>query len=352
MKRSIMFATVAGCFGASVVTAQPLNLAESSSLNRFGASFRPGFNIEASFSGLGGFARRTDPGPANTSESVDRNYDDGYNRVDSSGNVGRLTGYWGYDNANQTPAGLDTVIMNSSASAAVGTSANRDDGMQPGFEITYNRRIGHVGKCAWGLELAFNFTDVDIHDRNDVYAPVNRISDAYALGGITPPLDAPPAPAYRGSFSGPGAWISDMPERSTTVLPNGAAISGQRLLDASVYGWRVGPYIDIPLCSRLAFSLSAGLAIAYVNSDFSFTEAVTIPGVGTESHAAGGSHDDTLVGGYVGGLFSYALSEQFNIFAGAQYQNVGTFHQDVAGKSAALNLGKSVFMTLGLSYSF
>ena len=357
MKRSIMFATLTGCVGASVASAQPLNLAESGSLNRFGASFRPGFNIEANFTGLGGFARRTEPGPNDTSASVDRNYDDGYNRVDVSGNVGRLTGYWGYDHgvgdlANQTPIDGDVVIMNSSASAAVGTSPNRGNDPQLGFEVTYNRRLGHLGKSAWGLELAFNWTDVDIHDRNNASAPVNRISDAYSVGGITPPLDAPPAPAYRGTFSGLGALISDVPERSIHVLPNGARITGERLLEASVYGWRVGPYLDVPVCSRVALSFSAGLAVAYVTSDFSFSENVTIPGVGTELHSGAGSRDEVLLGYYASGLISFAVCEQVNLFAGVQYQDVGNFWQTVGSQTAALDLGKSIFMTLGLSWSF
>lgn len=352
MKPSNVFAITAGCACAATAAAQPLNLADSSALNRFGVSFRPGFNIKADFSGMGGFAARTDPGANDTSISLDRNYDDGYNRVDVSGNAGRMTGYWGYDNASQTPAGLDTVVMSSSSSAATGSSTDQSDGAQLGLELSYNRRLGRIGNCAWGVELAFNYTDVYIKDRSDVYASVNRIEDAYSLGGITPPYDAPPAPAYRGTFSGPGALITDIPTRTSLVLPNGAVSSGQRYLDAAVYGWRVGPFLDVPVCSRLALSFSAGLAFAYVYSDYSFTENVTISGFGTESHAGNGSRDETMLGYYLSGLISYAVCEQANLFAGVQFQDVGTFQQTVAGQTASLDLGKSIFMTVGMSWSF
>jgi hypothetical protein len=200
--------------------------------------------------------------------------------------------------------------------------------------------------------MAFNYTDVGIHDGHNVYAPVNQISDAYSLGGITPPYDAPPAPAYRGSFSRPGALISDQPTRTSMVLPNAALISGQRNLDANVYGWRLGPYLDVPFFSNMAFSFSAGLAVACVDSDFGFTEAVTIPGVGMQSHAGSGNRSEALVGYYIGGLLSIAVSQQLSLFIGGQWQDVGEFQQTVGGKTATLDLGKSVFLTVGFGWSW
>jgi len=296
---------------------------------------------------LGRLCRPNGSGAGRHFPSLNRTYDDGYNHIDVSGNFGRQTWNWGYDNASQTPPGLDVVVMNSSSSPATGTSSHREGDPQLGFELTYNRQLGLLGKCAWGLELAFNFTDVEIRDANAVFAPVNRIADAYALDGIVPPV-----PGYRGTFNGPGALISDDPARTRLVLPNGAEITGWRTLNASVYGLRVGPYLDVPLCSRATLSLSAGLAVAYVDSDFRFAEDVMISGVGTETHTGAGNRHDTLFGGYVGGQISVAVCRHATVFAGAQYQNVGTFRQTVGGKTAALDLGQSIFMTVGLGVSF
>src|SRR5690242_3901630 len=62
--------------------------------NRIGLSYRMGLNITVDFKKLGGLGL-SNPGPA-TGGAVNRNYDNGYNRVDSSGNAGNQTWYWGY----------------------------------------------------------------------------------------------------------------------------------------------------------------------------------------------------------------------------------------------------------------
>src|SRR5580692_989632 len=89
---------------------------------RFGLSYRAGFNITADFRNLGGFPASSSPGPA-TGGGIDRIYDDGYVRVDSSGNAGGQTWFWGYKNASQIP-GNDTVVMHSTLSEPDASSLN------------------------------------------------------------------------------------------------------------------------------------------------------------------------------------------------------------------------------------
>ena len=171
-------------------------------------------------------------------------------------------------------------------------------------------------------------------------------ADAYALNGITPPLAPYPyTPAQAGlpvrpnaaSYAGPGPLIGDSPAR--ILIPGGA------MLDASVYGWRVGPYLEVPVFDWLSCSVSAGLALAYVDSDFSYLNYANNAMQTT-------SHSDLLAGGYAGLTFSAALCKQANVFAGVQYQNVGTFTQSDGRKKAELDLGESIFLTLGLSIKF
>lgn len=214
------------------------------SLNRFGVSYRMGFNISARFKNLGGFAAQSNPGPA--TNGVDHIYDDGYNRVDSSTNAANSTWFWGYQNASQLP-GNDTLVMNSSSSAAKNTSKNQEEDPQHGLEITYNRQLGRMGECKWGMEAAFGFTDVTIHDNGTLFGNVTRISDAYALGGTI----APGAPYNHGRDpSGSDPLISDVPIRMMNTISRGAVVNGQRKFDSEIYGLRVGPYLEIPLCER------------------------------------------------------------------------------------------------------
>src|SRR3954467_4203873 len=60
--------------------------------NRIGLSYQMGLNITVDFRRLGGLALSS-PGPA-TGTTVNRTYDNGYNRVDISTNAGGLTWHW------------------------------------------------------------------------------------------------------------------------------------------------------------------------------------------------------------------------------------------------------------------
>src|SRR5262245_15042703 len=112
-------------------------------LNRFGLSYRAGFNITAKFKNLAGFSRLNNPGPA--TGGADHFYDDGYNRVDSSGNANGLTWFWGYQNASQVP-GDGFLYMHSVSSAQASASKDKDGDPQHGLELTYNRQLGRAGR--------------------------------------------------------------------------------------------------------------------------------------------------------------------------------------------------------------
>ena len=66
---------------------------EPPNLNHFGLSYRAGFNINASFKNLSSSPASA---PGLPIQGVDHNYDNGYNRVDASGNAGGMTWNWGY----------------------------------------------------------------------------------------------------------------------------------------------------------------------------------------------------------------------------------------------------------------
>jgi hypothetical protein len=183
---------------------------------------------------------------------------------------------------------------------------------------------------------------------------VNRSADAFTLGpaaggGLIVP---PPAP-----YSGPYALVTegdpvihDSPVRTTSLIPS--SISGQRSFNADLFGFRLGPCLEIPLSRKVSLTLDGGFALVYVNSDFSYNETVSIPGVGSVSNAGSGSHSAWLPGGYVAVNISVALSKRWALVAGAQFEDVGRYTQNLNGKEAMLDLSNAIFATLGLSYSF
>jgi hypothetical protein len=88
----------------------------------------------------------------------------------------------------------------------------------------------------------------------------------------------------------------------------------------------------------------------YADSDFHFNQ--TVSGVGSQSGST--SRDPFLPGGFVSGNFSVGLTDSLSVFAGAQFQNVGEFTQihRASGQKAVLDLSESIFVTVGLSWSF
>jgi hypothetical protein len=128
---------------------------------------------------------QTDPGPA--TGGVDHFYDDGYVRVDATGNAGGQTWFWGYEHASQIQG--DTIVFHSVSEGLTGTTT---------------------------------------------------IIDAYDLGSTVPP-----AAPYQGTFHGPGPTISDMPSRMVWFSPKVPVFAAESDQFTHPYLlWDVGTRLD------------------------------------------------------------------------------------------------------------
>jgi hypothetical protein len=229
---------------------------------------------------------------------------------------------------------------------------------QSNFELTYNRELLRGKGWRAGLEAAAGYGWLSVHDSRPLAADVNVASDAYAMPidpvtgyGITRFADYPGP--HQGDFVHPTGLLSDVATPLPgQVVPGGASITGSRQFDADLFGFRFGPYFEVPLSRRVSLDFSGGLALAYVNSTFKFNQTVTIAGVETQSQSGSGSHSGWLPGGYVAGNISVTLSDKWALVDGVQFEDLGTYTQNLNGKQAVLDLSNSIFVTLGLSYSF
>src|SRR5207247_6409095 len=145
---------------------------ESAAHSRFSLNSRIGFNIKAEFKNVGG-VRQNDPGTA--TGGVDHFYDDGFNRVDISGNANGTTWFWGYQEAAQLP-GNDTIVMNSSSSAATGVIRHVSEDPQLGVELSYFRPLGEDRAYRWGIEAAIGWLDLTFNEDRTVTGSVTRTS--------------------------------------------------------------------------------------------------------------------------------------------------------------------------------
>ena len=327
-------------------------------LNSLTLGFQLGFNIKTSFKHIGRFGAGTNPGSTNGLSN--HLYDDGYNLVDSTGNEhfngsGFTEGTWNWGfgsgaTVNNNGAANGSISMHSLSSAG-GISSARDNDPQPGFMLTYGRQLFHDDRDRWraGLEGSFGFTDYAVKDTHSVGARGNLLTDTYSLMGTTVPSSG----SYSQDINGDPNHIiiGDNPSRSLThtVIP----VAGQREFEANLFAFKAGPYFEVPLNKTFSFSLEGGAAMMYVWSNFRFNEEVETPG-GLLNIKGNSNNRDIEFGGYAGAKITAAIKEQWSLFVGAQWQDMGTYeHRDRAtGETAVLDLSNSIFFTAGVGYSF
>jgi len=322
--------------------------------NRLSLSYRLGLNITADFRRLGGFSPANDPGP-DSGAAENRNYDNGYNRVDITGNNHPLapntTWYWGYQGSSAIQG--QNLVLESVSSPANAVSKNNDDGVNHGFELSYQREFVRKEKWRGGLEAAFGFTTLSINDSHVLHNEVSVIQDTFTLPEGVESIPGYPD-GYAGTYEGPGTVIDSSlnpGQRVRSVVSSATTITGTRELDANIYLIRLGPYAEFPITEKFAAFLSGGLSLAIGDTQFTYTETVDYNGT-RAVRADSGSQLDVLVGGYIGGGLSYAFNEKWGVFAGAQFQTAGRSINKVGGKESVLDMGETVVVTVGVSRSW
>jgi hypothetical protein len=302
------------------------------SANRFSLGARFGMNFKAAFHNSGA----ANPGPA--IGGIDHNYDDGYVRVDSSGNAGGVTWNWGYQNAAQVVG--DTIQFHANRSGIPSDPANHKitDDPQYGAELTYQRIIGpFLSSGRWGLEAAFGWTDLDLRDNRSGFG----LTDTYQLNGILPPL-----PGYSGTFAGPGAVIGDTPTRTVTPLNSRQKLSGQ------MFSLRVGPFAEWYILPQLSVSGSIGMSLVPACVDYDFSETMLLPTGATAVTSGRSSRSQLLYGPYASALVRYECGNGWGIYAGAQFQRLNNLDQSVGTRTARLDQSATLYGVVGLSWRF
>ena len=112
--------------------------------NRVSVSFKATFNIEAEFVDPGSTFALSDPGPP-TGSAEERTYDNGFSRVDITGNNhGGLIGtwYWDYSDVSQLAGG--NIAMQSTSATASGSDHGHRRAL-PGIRDDLQPRTGFKG---------------------------------------------------------------------------------------------------------------------------------------------------------------------------------------------------------------
>ena len=335
MKQMLLTATL------TVATVTPFSLSGADvpeNPNRLSLGPRFGLNFKADFNNHATYKTPTvNPGPA--TGGADHTYDDGYVRVDSSGNAGNLTWNWGYQNPSQ--AVVDSMQFHAIRASS---SSSANDNPQYGTELLYQRIIGSLPasmRGRWGLEAGFGYTDLDLRNQRGGFVPVT--TDTYPLNGVLPP-----SAGYNGTFSGPGALLGDTPVRTTTF----ASQSGRNKLSGDMFNLRFGPFAEWNLTRRLSFAASVGVTLAPTSVAYDFSETDTLASGDRFSTSGHSSRSKVLYGPYVSGLLRYNFNPRWGLYVGAQFQNLTDLNQSIGSRSARLDPGATLYGTVGVTWSF
>ena len=308
-------------------TAQPAN-----NRHRFSISYR---SLGQSSVELRGLGRYTSPNSGTltlgTTEQ-DRVYDDGYKRVDSSGNEGSRTWNWGYADDSQVSPLTDSIAL--SIYETSGTERLKDEPSAPGFLFSYGQVIGELPfsftnsatPSLWGAEFHVGYNRLESEHRFSFQGDISRTSDSYALNGVVPP-SAP----YAGTFDGPGPILSDVAMRSIDLLENASSVRGSWEADLDLYTLGAGPFFEIPLHEQLTLTLGFGIQAGVVRSSFRADEIVTVRGGAANSRSIHDSDSDLLFGAYASAALQVNLEDNVYLFAAIRWETLDSFSHREGG---------------------
>jgi len=273
-------------------------------------------------------------------------YDDGFVRVDKTGNAQGYTSFWGYNDASQAVG--NTLTMHSAKSFTADTGdTSKGDGVAVGAELVYGGLLTRHNDAFIGWEFGFGYLPVSIEGRHALEGQVTRTVHTFDTGGIVLP-----AVPYTGGDSGIGPTIHDL----ATALPDednlDASLNGRQILDADMFLFRLGPTLFWNLQPRWALSVSLGGAVGFMAGDLKFKDTLSVFDGSTSLNSGSVSDTDLAFGGYLSGTITYHVEEHGDLYLSLQYMPMSSFTIEGGGRRAELDMMGSLFISAGLNWPF
>jgi hypothetical protein len=304
-------------------------------------------NVKAHFGVNGQFNLNSQAGPVGVS-GANHVFNDGYVKVDGTGDANNVTGFWGYQNASQYNAAAQTLTFHSTDSYS--TSGSADENAQPfiGFDAAYGTDLWHWDTVHLGWEIGAGLTPINITDDSTLNTTVNQSVYTFNTGGII----VPTAP-YNGGPSGVGEpTISDIATAQPGVTSPGI-VTGTRRIEMMLYTVRLGPTFSWDFIPSARLMVGAGPVLGIVNGDYKFDETITTAGGGSAFNSGSIGSTKTTFGGYANANLIYHLMEHGDLYIGAQYMPLGTVDVNTpAGREAGLDLRGALQFSAGINWPF
>ncbi|MEY4939161.1 MAG: hypothetical protein RIQ93_896 [Verrucomicrobiota bacterium] len=302
-------------------------------------------------------------GPS-TAAKTDRIYDNGYNRVDASGNLGdgpggllaSRTGYFGFTSDNQVDLRAGTLSLNQLQAAGDYSPVYRP-ALRPGFDAALRYSLANDNtRRDWGIEVGYNYTRFKQASTGAITANLSLLTDTYALGGVVPQR----AP-YSGRFSPlPGDQrIGDVPTRTTG--PVLGSVNGSRSFQGRTSLIRVGPWLELLPATRRApeseserWSVMARGGLAFLNTKASFQMEERLSGGGFVASAAttaSASGRSSQVGYFLGARARRVVNERWAVLVWGDFLRGSEMTLASGNRYARFDATRSVVGGLALEFA-
>lgn len=302
-------------------------------------------NIDAEFSVGGTFPVSGSAPGANGVSGVNHEYDDGFVRVDDTGNAGGFTSYWGYNNASQYDGGSTLTFTSTESYSLAGGTANANSDPHFGLDLAYGGTIKKIGKTWLSWEMGFSWLPMRIEDGTSYAATLAQNRYTFNTGSIV----VPGAP-YSGSSSGLGPAISDMAAAAGSQVSPGT-VTGSREIESTLYNLRLGPHFHWDLTRHWALEAMGGVALGLVDGRYSYNEVLN-SSTGTTVSSGDFDQSEWLWGGYAGLLTQVHLEKNSYVYVSAQFMTLGNVEFSAPGRSARLDLSQGVYVSAGFTWLF
>lgn len=338
---------------------------------KISVGFRALTGQKTSFSGSAGVAgliQSTQEFGDTESVDVRRNYHDGYvtinTRLDLDGNpiVDGRTNNWLFLDAKQYREDIGAVAFNAySAQVSDSQTRGKSGANSFGTELVVTRDMGRIGaRTEWKIFAGISLNNINESVRDRVFATVTTQTDLYSLNGQTLPNVPYAAPSTGidadGSVIVTTVLMGQKPDsRTTTIATDVPAAAFWRLKGAYLTA-RVGPSLTFQFSNNFRFSVSGGVAVAYVGTNYTVEQVLqpdTSDILSTEVTETG---DDLLPGYYMDANLEYLMGDRASLYFGAFYQSHGEYEQTMndprALYSARIDLSRLQGFRAGLNYRF
>lgn len=284
-----------------------------------------------------------------------------------------LSREWSLYNQAQLDARPGYVALTNYSTTSEGGHFSEETGIAAGVEMEYARTFGRISRrFEWGLNTGITLSSIKSETVGAVTSTLNSRTDYYAIHGTlgTVPeggLGGPSGVPYivDGVIVSPSGLettvpLSQTPDESLTShtsTPGGATVNGRWTVKGAYFMMKVGPVLRAQFNDHWQMTASAGFAGAYAGTTYTSIETFAVAGL-PEGQTPGvqdpqqSNATKFLTGYYADLIIEWAANDRTGLFGGVTAQQLSAYEQQLADRTARIDLGTAVGIRGGISIKF